>query len=48
MTRNLNKNDAFCKRFSITTSNCKRAERALWASSLAIALFVYFFTNGIP
>lgn len=25
MTRNLNKNAAFCKRFSITTSNCKLA-----------------------
>jgi hypothetical protein len=29
MTRNLNKNAAFCKRFSITTSNCKRAEPEL-------------------
>ena len=48
MTRNLNKNAAFCKRFSITTSNCKRAERALQASTLAIALFVYLFTDGIP
>ena len=48
MTRNLNKNAAFCKRFSITTSNCKWAERALQASTLAIALFVYLFTDGIP
>ena len=42
MTCNLNKIAAFCKRFSITTSNCKRAgpERAL--SPLAIAFLSTF------